>query len=212
MAKAVIFDRDGVLLDSEHCHVQSVVQTLQRFGCPAQPADVQFIVGRHPDDYKRELLTKYDVDWQKYRQRQRNAYYEIFSRVPLFDNTIDLVKRLHKASVPLALTTSASKQGTEEVLKRAHLQNIFDVLVTSEHYTKRKPDPEPYLVTAGLLGFDTIDCVAVEDSVHGLESAKAAGMKCIIIPNRYTKEQDFSSADQVFRDARKISVEYLFNL
>ena len=83
---------------------------------------------------------------------------------------------------------------------------MFDALVTKEMCSKRKPDPQPYLITAEELHVLPDECVVIEDSWVGLIAAKAAGMKCIVIPNNYTKDNDFSSADLIVKSAKEITV------
>lgn len=119
---------------------------------------------------------------------------------------------MHNQGVPLALTTSSGRTGTSHILKKAGLLNTFDVIVTSEDYTNRKPSPESYLTTAKKLHYNPVNCVAIEDSRVGVEAAKNAGMKCIALPNEYTKHQDFSKADLVVYSADNINIELLNNL
>lgn len=81
---------------------------------------------------------------------------------------------------------------------------MFNVIVTHEDCESLKPDPEPDALTANKLGIEPKYCVAIEDTALGVESAKGAGMKCIVIPNEHTKHQDFSSADTVVKSASEI--------
>jgi len=114
-----------------------------------------------------------------------------------------------KKKIPLALTTSSKIESTMQVLQRAGLENTFEVIVTYEDYQRRKPDPESYLLTAKKLNLQPKDCVVIEDSYVGLCAAKSAGMKCIVIPNKYTKDQDFSKADLIVETADKIDIDLL---
>jgi len=197
MFKAVIFDRDGVLLDSEAINIQSAIETFKEFGISVKKTEIEQIIGRHPKDFTKFFLKKHQFSFDDFFEKFRKRYYELLESVSFFDNMIKLIHDLHKKKIPLAITTSSSRKGTNLVLEKAKLNNIFDVVVTSDDYVNRKPNPEPYLVTAKKLGVNPKDCIVFEDTSVGVEAAKKAGMKCIAIPNEYTKHQNFSEADKV---------------
>ena len=89
------------------------------------------------------------------------------------------------------------------------MENIFDVIVTFEDCEKRKPHPESYLITAKKLNLNPDDCIVIEDSPVGIESAKKAGMKCIAVLNKYTKKQDLSKADIIIDSPNKLNIKLL---
>lgn len=103
------------------------------------------------------------------------------------------------------------KNGTIDLLKGIGIYNLFKEVVTKEDYSKRKPDPEPYLVTVKKLGFQARDCLVIEDSEVGLKAALSAGMDCVVIYNQYTKEHDFLGAKLVVDSADQIDLDKLFN-
>ncbi|MBU1974919.1 MAG: HAD family phosphatase [Nanoarchaeota archaeon] len=203
MIKAVIFDRDGVIIDIEGIDIMSATKAFQELGIELTNEDKTKIVGRHPQNYFK-FLEKYNIPYDKFRPRQRELYYEEFDNANLFAETIGLIKRLHDMKLTLALTTTARRKSTNTVLKRAELEDIFNVIVTAEDYKTKKPDPESYILTAKKLGVKPVDCVVVEDSEVGMRAAKSAGMTCIIIPNDFTKKQDFTAADLVVESADEI--------
>ncbi|MBI2130092.1 HAD family phosphatase [Candidatus Woesearchaeota archaeon] len=209
MTKAVIFDRDGVILDSESANIKSAVEAFNELGISIKEEEKDRIAGRHPNDYKKFFLEKYDFSYEEFRKIQRKTYYELLESTPFFVKTISLIKKLHELKIPIALTTSSNLKSTLQVLKKADLENIFDVIVTFEDYKKRKPNPESYEITAKKLDLNPKDCVVIEDSSVGVEAAKNAGMKCIAIPNKYTERQDFSKADLVVDSADKINIRLL---
>jgi HAD superfamily hydrolase (TIGR01509 family) len=211
MIKAVIFDKDGVMIDSEYANIQSAVKAFKQLGITIDENEQKQIVGKHPDDYSLYFLTKYKFSYPEFRKIQRQFYYQIYDQVPLFDKTIALINQIKKAGLKLALTTTSSITSTDMVIKRAKLESVFDVVVTNEQYSQNKPHPEPYLITAQKLDMKPNECLVVEDSVIGMRSAKSAGMKCIIIKNRFTKDQDFSQADMVVNNGDEINIEKIKN-
>ena len=207
--KAAIFDKDGVILDSETTNVDSAIIAFKKLNIPIKDKEKEWIIGRHPDDYKIQFLEKYNFSYDEFRKIQKKLYFQLYDSAPIFEETISLIKKLHAYNITLALTTSSGLNSTIQILNKAKINNLFNLLVTSEDYKKRKPDPEPYLVTAKKLKLESKDCVVFEDSYVGLKAAKAAGMKCVVIPNKYTKQQDFSAADLVIDSAKNINLEIL---
>ncbi len=196
MIEAMIFDRDGVIIDSERVHIESVEQSLKAFKLKFNRKDFEFMMGVRPDDYKEIFLKKYPVDWEKYRALQRTKFYEILSKEHSIKEVVSLVRELKRRKYKLGMATSSRKEPTTKILKLVGLEKAFDAIVTMEECTKRKPNPEPYLKAAEKLKVEPKKCLVFEDSQIGLESAKAAGMKCIIIKTNDFK-QDFSKADMV---------------
>ena len=202
--KAVIFDRDGVIINSEYAVVASVPKAFKALGFEVTEEDLKYIVGRSVTSYKDYFLNKWDFDFEEYRKLQKEFFYQGLESAPIFEKTVDLINSLHSKNIPIGLTTSAGKDTTDVVLKMANLEGKFNVIVTKEDCTKLKPDPEPYIVTAQKLNIDPKYCVAIEDSALGVESAKKAGLFCIAIPNEFSKEHDFSLADIVLDSAEEV--------
>jgi HAD superfamily hydrolase (TIGR01509 family) len=212
MLEAVIFDRDGILINSEEIHIQSSLKALEKLGIKPDLFDKKLIIGRHPNDYGLDFLKKYakfGFSYDIFRKYQKEFYYDTIDNAPIFEEAIKLIKILHASKIPLGLATSSSKENTARFLDRTVLKKYFNAVTTFEDCTKRKPEPEPYIVTANKLQMNPKYCVAIEDTAIGVESAKRAGMKCIAIPNEYTANQDFSRADAVVNSAKEITLEFL---
>lgn len=209
MIKAVIFDRDGVLIDSEATNIKAAELAFGEFGIKLTQEEKDGIVGRHPDDYLIPFKEKYDIDYEKYRELQRKYYIEYFGSTPLFEGTINLLKEISSRGITLALCTSSNRELTFQLLERIGVRDLFQVVVAKGDYSKRKPDPEPYMVTAEKLGIKPEDCLVIEDSDVGLKSAIGAGMKCVVIYNEYTRNQDFTGAFKVVSSADIIDLEEL---
>ena len=186
MTKAVIFDRDGVLIDSERTNVLAAEKTFAEFGISLSDDEKQAVVGWHPDEYLLPHLERHDIDRDKFKALQRQNYYELIKTTRVFHETIEFARRLKAQGLSLALCTSASRAGTDGILKMLGVEGLFDLIVANDDYSHKKPDPEPYLVTARKLGFAPADCVVIEDSGVGLASAVAAGIRCVILYNDYT--------------------------
>lgn len=202
--KAVIFDRDGVLINTEGLVLDSIRYAFKELGYSLQSDDIPYITGKRFDAYKDYIQQKYNFDLVSYREIQNNYFYSHINEAQFFKDTIKLIKKLYSQKIPIALTTSAGREGTYLILNKAEITNLFSVIVTKEDCINLKPSPEPYMITARKLGIDPNYCVVLEDTTIGVESAKCAGMLCIAIPNEYTKDQDFSLADVVVKSAKEI--------
>ncbi|PJA48200.1 MAG: hypothetical protein CO170_03480 [candidate division SR1 bacterium CG_4_9_14_3_um_filter_40_9] len=208
MLKAVIFDRDGVIVDSEYANVTAGFMAFQQLGIEIDEDDKKQIIGKHPKDYLTYFHTKYNFSDEEFQKIVAPIYSNLLEKMPFIPKAIDLCHSI-KNKVLLALNTSSELKNTQGLLKRGNIENLFDALTTEEDITNRKPHPDSYLLTAQRLGVAPGECIAIEDSDIGLAAAKAAGMKCIIIPTTYTKDQDFSQADLVVDSADKLNINIL---
>lgn len=211
MIKGVIFDRDWILIDSEWVNINAAIEAFEKFGIEITDEDKKHIVGTHPRDYLKYFQTKYDFDIEKFKQIQPDMYYALFDKATIFQDAIDLVKRI-QGNLRLALNTWWDLEANQRLFKRAGLDDAFETVVTCEMYENFKPHPESYLIAMKKLWLQPHECVAIEDTDRWLASAKAAGAKCIVIPNEYTKNQDFSQADKIVTSAKEITIEMLKSL
>lgn len=202
--KAVIFDRDGVIINTEGLIINSVKEAFSQLGIECPQDYMEKLPGRGPDIFK-DLTSKIpSFNFEEFRSIQRSFFYQNLDKIEIFEPAVSLIKSLYAKNIPVAVTTSANKEGTELLLKMCGVRDALTVLVTKEDCKNTKPDPEPYLLTASKLNIDPKYCVVLEDTALGVEAAKRAGMYCFAIPNEYTKHQDFSLADRVLESADEV--------
>ena len=197
---AVIFDMDGVLLDSEPLHYEAVRLILEEQG-------VEFPI----EDYFRYLGTTLTSTWDDLCERYPIAmYFEQFEArynadvleqyqagAPLIRGARELVAQLRDAGVPIAVASSSHREWVEAALTGAGLREYFDQTTAGDEVSVGKPSPEIYLKAAEKLGCDPADCIAVEDAPAGLESATAAGMRVVLVRSEPTNDLDLTSDWQV---------------
>jgi HAD superfamily hydrolase (TIGR01509 family) len=184
--EAVIFDLDGVLVDSEHVW-DEVRETLSRERG-----------GRWNDLAQADMMGMSSTEWSRYMHdviglpespeeinaevvRQMEARYA--EHLPLIDGAVDAVRRI-AGSFRLALASSSNRPLIDAVLSTSGLAPLFDASVSSEEVTRGKPAPDVFVEAARRLGVAPEGCAAVEDSENGIRAAHAAGMRVIAIPNR----------------------------
>ncbi len=192
MPDAVIFDLDGVLLDSEQLWNE------------AKEALVRAAGGRWREDAPRAMMGMSSLEWASYLhdelgvdrdvseinldvvRRMEDFYRE---RLPLLPGAVDAVRRL-RARWPLGLASSSNREIIDLALSLAGLADAFSVTLSSEEVSRGKPAPDVYLEASRRLGVAPGCCVAVEDSSNGLRAAAAAGMPVVAVPNAHYPPSD----------------------
>jgi HAD superfamily hydrolase (TIGR01509 family) len=185
VTEAVVFDLDGVLVDSEHVWDEVREQLARERG------------GRWHDRAQADMMGMSSIEWSRYMHdviglveapeeinaevvRRMEARYS--ESLPLIEGAVPAVRRV-AASFRLGLASSSNRRIIDAVLEAADIASLFEVTVSSEEVERGKPAPDVYLEAASRLGVDPGSCAAVEDSGNGIRAAKAAGMWVVAIPN-----------------------------
>lgn len=190
--KAVIFDMDGVLVDSEPVIEAAAIAGLKEYGVDAEPEDFKPFIGAGEDRYIGGVSEKYGVP---YKLEMKDRVYEIYleivdNKLKVFSGTADVLKKLNENNYKLALASSADKVKIKANLRVADIpRTIFASIISGEEVTNTKPDPEIYKKSADSINMPPDKCVVVEDAVHGVEAARAAGMTCIALTTSFTESQ-----------------------
>lgn len=188
MIKAVLFDMDGVLSNSEPHHVKAFKIFFKKKGMPLSKADVKDIFGRFDDDIIRDLCRKKGVtcNVNKWYWEKRRIVVSLLKKMPIpsFPDAIRLVKRVSK-KYKVGIGTSSSREEINIVLKKLGIRQYFDKILGREDVKRHKPSPELYLKLARKLNVKPSECVVIEDSVAGVAAAKRAKMKCIAVLNSF---------------------------
>lgn len=198
--KAFIFDFDGVVVDSER-HWDSDVLPLYQSFIPGFTAEHdRELKGRSVVDLYDWLSQRFEVliSKEEYHAKINRFAEEIYStRVQLIPGFSSLVTRIRQMSVPTSVASSGTHKWIDIACEKLGITECFDAIVTAEDVGIGKPDPAVYREAAMQLQVPPADCVALEDSTNGIQSAKAAGMYCIAIRHTWGHAQDLSAADKV---------------
>jgi HAD superfamily hydrolase (TIGR01509 family) len=195
---AVIFDMDGVLLDSEPLHFAALNEILGREGFSLSETDNEHILGTTLEGTFLYLTSAFTLS------QAPSAYHDVYNETILrvlaqpLDPTpgaVNLLERLEAAGVRLALASSSQRQWVEATLCSLGIERFFEVVVTGSDVEEGKPDPTIYRLAAQRLGLTPDSCVAIEDAPKGIQSAKRAGMRVIALVTPYTQHLDISAAD-----------------
>jgi len=183
MIKAVLFDLDGVLVNSEQVNIAAGSHAFRDLGIILSPSEKKLIMGRHPADYDKVFRYSFDRDWMV--ERHHKYYGQYYHRSRPLPFARKLVLALKRRGLKVAVVTASELRTVNRALKIVRLNGVFDALITFEDCKVRKPAPDPYLIAARRLRVKPSECVVVEDSVPGVESAKRAKMKCVAVTNSF---------------------------
>jgi len=189
----VIFDMDGVLLDSEPFICKAARRMFAELGLAVKPEDFLPFVGAGENRYIGGVAEGYGFPIDITRTKKRT--YEIYLQI--IQGELDPLPGVHafldtcrKAGKKTALATSADYVKAEGNLKEIHLpMSTFDAVITGENVVNKKPHPEIFQTAARRLRLDPRSCLVVEDAVNGVAAAKAAGARCLALTTSFTREQ-----------------------
>lgn len=190
--KAVLFDMDGVILDSEPIHLAAFRATLANKGHILSDEDYkQHFAGKTDEagfkQYFNFMNEEVDLSFVMNQKAKRFLELAADQLIP-YPNIVSLIKELSK-HVPLVLVTGSLRVEAEIALNACNVIDCFKGIIAAEDVKHGKPDPEGYLQAVNLLGLKTSDCVVVEDSPSGVKAANNAGIDCIAITNTHTSDE-----------------------
>ncbi|MDE2745497.1 MAG: HAD family phosphatase [Chloroflexota bacterium] len=199
-ASAVIFDMDGVLLDSEPLHYEAVRVLLAEHGVEFPLEDYFRYLGTTLTSTWDDLCERYPISmpFEQFEARYNSDVLDQYlAGAPLIRGARELVVKLRDAGVPIAVASSSHRVWVDAALSGAGLREYFDHTTAGDEVSMGKPSPEIYLNAADKLGFDPAQCIAIEDAPAGVESAKAAGMKVVLVRSELTQDLNLTSDWQV---------------
>ena len=185
---AVVFDMDGVLVDTEHLWDDVREELTTEWG------------GRYTPEAQEAMMGMSSLEWSRYlhetvglREQPETINAEVVRRMlaryevelPVVPGAIEAVRRLDGEGFRLAVASSSNRELIDAVLRRLGLAALFEATVSSEEVRRGKPAPDVYLEAARRLDVEPVRCAAIEDSASGIRAARAAGMRVVAYPNRH---------------------------
>jgi HAD superfamily hydrolase (TIGR01509 family) len=215
MIKAVIFDMDGVMIDSEPLWEKTERILLAKRNIDYSPEYRDMIVGLNQKDSGKLLKDTFSLEESvdeiiSERVDILTAIYE--KELELVSALSPLLETLRQRRYMLAVASSSPLRVINFVLDMFSLHGYFDAVVSGECTENGKPHPDIYLHAAERLGVDPSECVAIEDSINGVRSATAAGMYCIAIPDKRLSREPFKSAHLILESMEELRPELLDTL
>jgi beta-phosphoglucomutase len=206
---AVLFDLDGVLVDSYRAHFDSWLQLCQERGWSMTPLQFETTFGRTSREIIRELWGQEvdsDAEVKELDDRKEWLFREILARrFPVMEGAVELIDQLSEAGFALAIGSSAPPENVQLALDRLQRRHAFNAIVTAADVTRGKPDPQVYVLAAERLGLAPSHCVVIEDAPIGLQAARAAGMKCVGLVSTGRRREELAAANLVVDHLRELS-------
>lgn len=207
--EAVIFDLDGLIIDSEPLQWKAMNIALEPLGMQITESQWIGMVGRKTAE-NLDLLKKehgLEMNLVEVEAAKNEAYRTIIRQelkpMPGLPHAIEVCR---KARLRLGVASSSVRPDIEVILGSLGMLDIFDIIVSGDQVSEGKPNPAIFLKAAQLLRVDPRHCLVLEDTVYGVVAAKSAGMLCIAIPNRFTSNQDLSQADLILKSLAELDL------
>lgn len=214
--KAVIFDMDGVLIDSEPLHFEVDKMVLRKLNIDESESYLERFVGYTNPAMWKIIKTEYSIektiDELIELQMTTKLKYLEESDYKAIEGIKELLKEIRRNKIPIGIASSSPRVFIEAVIKKIGISEYFDNWISGEEVEKSKPEPDVFLKVAELLAVNPHDCIVIEDSKSGTIAAKKAGMKCIGYKNINSGNQDLSVADIIIENMSSLNYEKMKEL
>lgn len=202
---AVIFDMDGVLVNSEPYYYEVEKQNFEMLGLPVTDEEHRTFQGIATDVMWKKLKTRYTISYSvselvKMTDAIVTPYFESLKKIEPMPGVEKFIHFLHEKNIPLALASSSFPNVIEIILHKTGLKKYFNVVVNSEMAGASKPAPDIFLLAAEKLDINPGNCLVIEDSTNGIKAAKTAGMKVIAFAGPGSEFQNQNEADWIIHD------------
>ena len=197
MIKAIFWDNDGVLVDTERLYLQATQEIMTGAGRPMTEADYREYFLRQGTGAW-HLIKGVSADGIAGLRHARNdRYSELLRREACAIEGVDEVLRQLHGQYVMGIVTSSRRDHFDLIHERCDLLRYFDFVLTADELPRTKPYPDPYLIAMDRAGVAADECVVIEDSERGLQAATAAGIRCIVIPTPLTAHCNFETATRI---------------
>ena len=209
MLKAIIFDMDGVLVNSEPLHRKAYFDMFEEFNLNVSNRLYESFTGKSTSTICKELCEIFElsISHEKLMFSKRKHFKTIFdndSGFQMIDGALSLIKNYFFNNLSLILASSASMTNINRVFKKFDLDKFFKAKISGADLKESKPNPEIFIKAAKLSGFNKSECVVIEDSTNGITASKSAGIYCTGFNSPNSKNQNYDKADLVVSNFNEI--------
>ena len=217
MIKAVLFDMDGVIVDTEPLHTKAYYMMFEHYNIDVSRAVYESFTGQSTLNVCKTLCDTYGLDCnpEDLVQNKREHFTSLFYNDPsleLLPGILDIIKDYYNNGLTLILASSASMFTINNVFTRFDLDQYFKAKLSGADLKASKPHPEIFEKAANAAGVSKKECFVIEDSTNGIKAAKAAGIYCVGYDSLNSKNQDYSKADHVINHFHEINYDTVKNI
>ena len=215
MLEAVIFDFDGVIADTPKYYFRHMKEYLKELHTEVTDEDISLLVGHSFHEEFGYLNKKYnlDVSLEKFVEEVSvPARKEMSEELVIDVHLKKLLFELKQDNIPMAIASTNVLKNISFVIEKFEIQDYFEGIITAQDIEKFKPFPDAYLKAIEIIGKNPGNCVAIEDTLIGVQSAQRAGLKAVAIPNKFTSNQDFSESNMIINNFSELDLEIVKRL
>ncbi|MFY0714027.1 HAD family phosphatase [Seonamhaeicola sp. NFXS20] len=214
MLKAVIFDMDGVIIDSEPLHNKAYNDMFNHVGIEVSTELYESFTGQSTINICKRLCSHFNLKQSPetlvaLKRKYYKHFFETNSNLTLIDGVLDLIKDYHSNGLTLVLGSSAAMTSINQIFERFDLDKYFKAKLSGADLKQSKPHPEIFIKAAEASGFKREECMVIEDSTNGILAAHSAGIYCVGYDSFHSKNQDYSKANMVIKDFKEITFDKL---
>lgn len=215
MIEAIVFDFDGLIVDTETPEFESWQEIFESYGVTLERMLWDSAIGRYSrafDIYEHLAnLSRQRIEREVVRPKMRRRYLERIEQNPVLPGVEDYLASAKGMGLKLAVASSSTPGWAAGHLRNRGLLHHFEFVLDAGDVVNAKPDPELYTMAVSRLGVEPRNALSIEDSPIGLAAAKAAGLYCVVVPNEMTKRMDFSAADACLNSLADITLSDLLH-
>ncbi len=205
MIEAIIFDMDGVLVDSEPIHIEIEKQQFLLNHVEISEEEHQKYMGTASDVMWRTIAERHQIKLpvEELIEQNRTESIRFFSEIneiPVMPGLIELLEKLQQKAYPMAVASSSFPEIIDIILEKTNLKKYFQVIVSGEEAGKSKPEPDVFLLAARKLNIKPENCLVIEDSRNGIAAAHAAGMSCVAYQSPGVDPKTQKEADSIVKN------------
>jgi HAD superfamily hydrolase (TIGR01509 family) len=214
MIKALVFDFDGTILDTESQEYQALKEIFEEHDCELPLEVWGKCIGTHnvfdPYEYLEEQF-KQPINREELREKRVSRSHSLIQEQKALPGVIAYLEAAKEMGLKIGLASSSTRSWVTGHLERIGLLHYFETVKTSDDVEQVKPNPALYLEAAKALGVKPEEAVAFEDSLNGAKAAKAAGMYCVVVPNPVTRHMNFEDTDLVLESLAEKELHQLLS-
>ena len=213
-ARAVIWDMDGVIVDTAPYHLNAWQEILQKRGIKFTEEEFRHSFGQRNDNIIRNALGEHisQGEMEAIAAEKEETFRRLVMRnIKSFPGVVKLIRSLREHGFKMALASSAPIENILLIIQGLGIDNCFDAIVSDRDVTEGKPSPQGFLLAARELGVEPENCIVIEDAVVGVAACKSAGTRCIAVTNTYPREI-LREADLIVDTLEAVTVAYLERL